>query len=164
MRYPIVAAGLALALNGAATQRLLAVDPDPSAKLASVLPARLRFQLASARVLAEQRLERHPECAALFAGLERDGEQVLRAAGFFVASAAEESATCIGAEAALFTTVGGSDIGICPQAFSRMTRTEAAAALLHEGLHHAGMGEQPYDPAALSSREITQLVRRQCGL
>ncbi len=34
-------------------------------------------------------------------------------------------------------------VGICPERFEKLTRWTAAARLIHEALHTAGMTEQP---------------------
>ena len=45
-----------------------------------------------------------------------------------------------------------------------MTVNEAAMLLLHEALHYAGLPERPVHRGAMSSKEISTLVRNRCGL
>lgn len=42
--------------------------------------------------------------------------------------------------------------------------SHAAATLIHEALHYAGLTERPSDPRGLSTNEINRVVRTQCGL
>jgi hypothetical protein len=64
----------------------------------------------------------------------------------------------------LVTRVHGDTIGVCGSGLSRLPVRETAARLLHELLHHAGMGERPHDPDGLFPEQITRRVKRACRL
>ena len=64
---------------------------------------------------------------------------------------------------AAVTSEGSAPTFVCRK-FSRISKREGAMILIHEALHHAGMGEWPKDPKALTSQAINQLVEEACGL
>jgi hypothetical protein len=39
----------------------------------------------------------------------------------------------------------------------------AAAVLIHEALHYAGLSEQPRDPQGMHARDIDRMVKKACG-
>jgi hypothetical protein len=127
------------------------------------IPAKVRFVLSSAYSIALSRLHHVESCAGLFSALGADGLEQLSGSVFLLASPEQEQRICRGRKSDAFTQVGGTRVGLCV-GFTRLTRLEAAVRLIHEALHHAGMTEKPVDPAALSSREINQLVKASCEL
>ena len=128
------------------------------------LPRAVSPHLRAARNLAVSRLRHGANCRALFEAEGADGILLLERATFHMATAIERSEICQPRRAAFFTTVRGTEIGVCPKGFGRLGSSHRAALLLHEALHHAGISEQPIDPRALSSTQLTRLVERQCHL
>lgn len=106
-------------------------------------------------------LDREPACRAIFEELGRDGHAVIGMMTFILADARAEVKVCPGAQA--FTVVGGSWVGVCRN-FAFLNESEAAVVILHEGLHHAGLTEWPFDLRALKSWQISAMVRERCGL
>jgi hypothetical protein len=110
---------------------------------------------------AVRALQREPRCHTMFTELGRNGIEVLSRTIFILANPRAEAGVCRGAEA--FTLVGGRWTGLC-RSFVRLSEEEAATIILHEALHHAGLGEHPADRRGMTSLEITSMVRRRCGL
>ncbi len=126
--------------------------------------AGLRWRLGVAHGLALDRLRRLPACRALFSELGSDGVEVVGGTVYHVATTDRELRTCSERSAAAFTTVGGGQVWLCPTRFTGMLRFEAAALILHEALHDAGMTEAPSTPDAPTSRQIATRVATACGL
>ena len=61
------------------------------------------------------------------------------------------------------TSIGGKTTWVCRKVGAH-TDERVAAALIHEALHHAGLGERPLNPLAMSSGEINTMVQRSCDL
>jgi hypothetical protein len=78
----------------------------------------------------------------------------------FPANPYKETERCRGAAA--YTHVGGPATRVC-QRFAAMSDEAAAAVLIHEALHHAGLGELPCYQDAGTSADIDHSVRRHCG-
>ncbi len=123
-----------------------------------------RLQVRRALGLAWRQLEHQPTCRKLFSDLGADGQQLLTEAEFMRAEKTPYAHICSRRLGVMGTEVGGQTIGICVDGFQRLDRHHAAALMLHEVLHHAGMREFPHDPNALTSREITTLVKQECDL
>jgi hypothetical protein len=60
-----------------------------------------------------------------------------------------------------YTTVGGRPVWICRH-FGRVVPEDAAAAVIHEALHLAGLDEDPRGRSAATSIEISREVRKAC--
>ena len=125
------------------------------------MPSRLRSTLESGFELAAQKLLHEPECRDLFADLGVDGLEMLSTTLYYRASLKMEKQVC--PRAFSFTLVGGAPTWVC-QRFAGLNNRRAAAVLLHEALHHAGMDEWPHDPDGLSPAAIDDLVEEACGL
>jgi len=125
------------------------------------VPSRLRSTLESGFELAVRRLSNKPGCRDLFAQLGADGVEMLSTTLYYQASLKMEKQVCAGALA--FTLVGGAPTWVC-QRFAKLNDRRAAAVLLHEALHHAGMDEWPHDPNGLPPAAIDDLVEEACGL
>jgi hypothetical protein len=125
------------------------------------MPCSVHRRLVTALELAEDAVQREPACEQLFRDLDADPRMLLSGARFTVANARHELSICPDAEA--FTVVGGRVTALC-RSYAGLTDLEAAAVILHEALHHAGMNEYPLDEEAPTSSEITHLVRTRCGL
>lgn len=126
--------------------------------------AEVRWRLERAHADALQRLEELPTCRALFESMGADGRDTLGRMVYREASSDAELDLCARRSAAAITTVGGRGVALCPSRFDRLTVHGAAALVLHEALHHAGLPEAPRTPGALTTREISARVRRACGL
>jgi hypothetical protein len=112
--------------------------------------------------LATERVQRVEQCRALFVRLGGDGADRLHRTLYYPPTP-EALATRCSRGALAATMVGSSATLLCP-AFGRLSARQAAAVLIHEALHFAGLPERPHDPAANSSTEITNLVKGSCGL
>lgn len=112
--------------------------------------------------LAAEKVQQVEQCRALFVRLGGDGADRLRRTLYYPPTPEALASRCNrGALAA--TMVGSSATLLCP-AFGRLSTRQAAAVLIHEALHFAGLPERPHDPTARSSTEITGLVKSSCGL
>ena len=121
-------------------------------------------QLQIARELAVTRLQEQERCRDLFLANDANGIDLLRNSTFRLATPTEHERVCRRRRAALFTHIAGSEIVVCTGEFQRLPVRHRAAMLLHEALHHAGVSEQPFDPDALTSAELTRLVELRCRL
>jgi hypothetical protein len=160
--------GFLIVVLGAAASGL-ASQPAPaaSAEAAGVAPrisrrvtSRLRSTIESGFQLAVQKLSTEPGCRDLFAELGADGREMLSTTLYYQADLKTEKQVC--SRALAFTIVGGAPTWVC-QRFARLNDRRAAAVLLHEALHHAGMGEWPNDPDGPTPAEIDELVADACG-
>lgn len=124
------------------------------------VPSRLRSALESGFGLAVQRLSNEPACRDLFTRLGADGVEMLSTTLYYQASLKMEKAVC--SDALAYTVVGGAPTWVC-QRFARLNERRAAAVLLHEALHHAGMDEWPHDLNGLAPAAIDDLVEKACG-
>jgi hypothetical protein len=131
----------------------------------------VRSNLEAGFKLAVERVHEVEACRDLFARLGADGLEMLATGLYFpVDSYRREVEVCgrntransRGAENLAYTTVGGAPTFICRH-FARVSTETAAMALIHEALHHAGLAERPHDRLAMSSTEITEIVRESCG-
>jgi hypothetical protein len=132
------------------------VEPMVSGNLSDPVWRRLRVAFAS----AQGRIRTKPDCSALFTTLGADGFQLLMEARFAPATSEGNRNVCERATAG--TRVGSRTITLCP-AFAAVSVNEAALVLIHEVLHHAGLGEKPADPGGLTSAEINRLVEVHCS-
>jgi hypothetical protein len=119
----------------------------------------VRSKIEAGFRLALQRVNQVPACADLFAALGADGTEVLSTTLYYGAELKMEMRVCPGALA--YTLVGGAPTWLCRR-FARLSDERAAAILLHEALHHAGMDEWPHDPQAAPASAINELVEDAC--
>jgi hypothetical protein len=122
----------------------------------------LRSRLETGFPLALERLRREPGCGQLFGDLDAEGPVVLATSIYLMPDPAQTERMCDRGVIAI-TRIGQPATYLCP-GFARLGGEQAAIALLHEGLHYAGLPERPPDPQALSSSEINLVVRSRCGL
>jgi hypothetical protein len=111
--------------------------------------------------LAITQLGRHRECRDLFTNLGADGLEMLSTTLYYPAGVQQERDVCRRGEA--YTLVGGAPTWLCRR-FAWVSDRWAALLVLHEALHHAGLGEWPHDRKAPSSQEINEMVSEACGL
>lgn len=162
-----VAASSPTTVAGSSDESASKIDRSSPVAIATVsgpTPSKLRWQISQAIRLALRHLEESPQCRELFKPLHQDGVELLAQATLQVASSETEVRICRRRSASAFTTVGGQLTVVCPQLFGKLTPQKAAAILIHEALHQAGLEEWPRDPNGLTSQEITTLVRRSCDL
>jgi hypothetical protein len=135
------------------------VAPDVRAKLET------GFELAVERVLEVE------SCRELFTRLGADPIIILETGLYFqVVSYYREIELCGRNVAAnsrradnlSYTKVGGTPTWICRN-FASVSDEVASITVIHEALHHAGLTESPSDKTAMSSVEITDMVRKACG-
>ncbi len=137
--------------------------PDPGRPAAHVhkeVDAELGSLLHDAFERALRRVASRPECARLFEGLAMNGEQALCRTLYIAAPANLEEGRC--SRSFAITHVGSPVTWVC-STVRRETAARVAGVLIHEALHHAGLTEQPADPSAMTSAQITKLVRSRCG-
>lgn len=144
---------------------------DFEPRIYPTMPERLRAKLEVGFELAVARVREVDTCRGLFARLGADGLETLATGVYFpLESYRRELEVCghnnapgsRGAGTLAFTFVGGSRTFVCRQ-FAWVTTEVAAAALIHEALHHAGLTERPHDRHAMASTEITAMVEEACG-
>ena len=129
----------------------------------ATVPVQLRAKLATSFGLALKQLNTRSACQGLFEQLHANGH-VMLATTIYIASDGEHAIKmCDRAGGAAYTWLGQPATYLCPS-FARLTRQDAAMSLLHEALHYAGLPERPVHRDAMSSREISALVRDRCGL
>ena len=134
------------------------------------MPKRVSARLEAGFELAVERVREVESCGDLFAELGADAIETLTTGLYLpvdsyrreVEVCGRNSATSSeGAENLAYTTVGGAPTWICRH-FARVSTETAAVAVIHEALHHAGLTERPHDRMAMSSIEITRMVKRAC--
>ena len=143
-----------------ASLNLAVQTPVVAPRISQSVPSRLRSKLESGFELALQKLAHEPKCRDMFTDLGADGVEMLSTTFYTQASLKMEKQVC--SRAFGFTLVGGAPTWVCQQ-FARLNDRRAAAVLLHEALHHAGMDEWPHDPKGLAPSAIDDLVEKACG-
>ena len=117
-------------------------------------------QLSVAFPLAIAKLNNVSRCRDLFAALSADGFSILLQTRYTAAGRAPGPCQ---AGAFAYTTVGGLVVTLC-EGFAALPPSVAAAVLLHEALHAAGLGEWPIEAEAATSSATTAAVRSACAL
>jgi hypothetical protein len=134
------------------------------------MPKPVSAKLEAGFELAVERVRDVESCADLFAELGADALETLTTGVYLpVDTYQREIEVCgrnfatssKGAENLAYTTVGGAPTWICRH-FARVSDDTAAVAVIHEALHHAGLPEKPHDRTAMSSIEITRMVKKAC--
>jgi hypothetical protein len=130
--------------------------------ISSKVSVKNRRKILGAFDVALERVQVVPECRELFTELDADGVNALDMVVFLPIGRAEARGNvCKGTSAA--TLVGGGPIWVCRD-FSRLSDIQAAMVIIHEALHHAGLGEYPQDPDGMTSVVINQMVMKECDL
>jgi hypothetical protein len=126
---------------------------------ADPLTPRQTFILNNAKPVAQRALADHESCRDLFADLNRtDGAWVLANTTYRNWS---QNSNCSGNNA--FTVPNWLTVYLC-SGFEALGVNDAAATLIHEGLHSAGMLESPKYPNEMTSSQIQALVEQACHL
>lgn len=131
-------------------------------RVSSKLSPRLSRKLESAFDLAVAHIEENPECQRLFSDLARGPRETLAQALYNPAPGRFEQQVCRRGVSA-FTRVGSATTYLC-RSFARLAPPRAAAAVIHEALHQAGLPEAPGYPGAPLSNEINEWVAARCQL
>ncbi|HEX2164705.1 MAG TPA: hypothetical protein VHM02_12210 [Thermoanaerobaculia bacterium] len=120
-----------------------------------------RSQLNRATPIAIERLQNRAGCARLFADLNRTNGQVVIELTTYRDWSNHDAC---GKGAPAFTTPNRLTVFLCPP-FERLSVYDAAATLIHEALHSAGLTEKPnYPDAEMTTTEIQRMVDTACGL
>jgi hypothetical protein len=122
----------------------------------------VRAKLYESFGLASEKVAQLEPCRALFVRLGSEGADRLRQTLYYPPTPEVLSGRCD--KGALAATMRGSSATLLCPAFGMLATRQAAAVLIHEALHFAGLPERPHDRAAMSSTEITNLVKSACGL
>lgn len=120
-----------------------------------------RRKLIASLETAQAALRREPGCRAMFRELGTDGISVLRSSAFIGASLHDEHGVCRHANA--FSAVGARWTRLC-RSFAFLSDVDGAVVVLHEALHHAGLGEWPSDLSGDRSIAISARVALRCRL
>jgi hypothetical protein len=136
------------------------------------MPAPVKEKLEAGFEIAVERIRSVKACADLFNRLGADGIEMLKTGLFFPVDTYRREVEVCGrnpggqtrfSKNLAYTTVGGAPTWICRD-FSKVTDMHAASTVIHEALHHAGLSERPIDRTAMSSVEISKMVKKACGL
>lgn len=157
MAFPLPVCGAGRPMGTAATAAVEATVPRTS----GALPTLVNVRLAQAFPLAVARAREAAGCRALFDRLGANGRTELSATLYYAATPRQETQFC-GRGSAAITMVRSPQTRLCPS-FGALTPDWAATILIHEALHHAGLGEWPVDPHGMSSPDINRMVRRNCA-
>jgi hypothetical protein len=118
---------------------------------------RVKEKLNSGYQVAIDRICSIHRCHELFAPFGVDGFETLTATLYYPANPRRETYVCD--KALAFTTLQASQTWLCRR-FSRLSDEYAATILIHEALHHAGLGKHHPE---MSSGDIDIKVKRACG-
>ena len=130
-------------------------------RISGSLYPRIHNKLQQAYPLAVEHLRDNPECRNLFAELGADGLEKLSITSYRQSTMMMERSFCRGGVSAV-TVVECPQVRLCKR-FASLGTVHAAATLIHEALHFAGMSEKPLDPQGLEPREIDRMVKKACG-
>ena len=121
-----------------------------------------RDQLVTAIQVALERVRDVPECRGMFTELGADGIETLSRLSLYPIGR-HEAKTNVCSSAVAYTYVGGGPTWICRK-FWRLSDKQAVMVVIHEALHHAGLGEKPSNPNGMSVAAINRMVTERCGL
>lgn len=133
----------------------------PVPNLRGALPSAVEDNLREAFALALDRVREVPTCRSLFEPFRSSGNQRLTTTLYSPPGARPRRGSC-SKGALAYTNVGSSITHLCV-GFGGLSLEQAAIVLIHEALHFAGMEEAPFFDGALTSKEINELVRDECG-
>ena len=118
--------------------------------------------LNQAKSAANNRLSTVASCEKMFDDLGANGANVLSATTYRDGGGSSKCTSRPGAAAV--TDVGAYTVFLCGSNFTRLSANGAATIVIHEALHSAGMSENPPDPNAKTSAEISAMVQANCSL
>jgi hypothetical protein len=125
------------------------------------LSKRVESSVEQALAVVTDRLENSAQCRSLFEPFDADGSEFLGDTYYQPAPLLQERRVCRNASA--FTVVRHSVTYLC-RSFARLPTARAAAILIHEALHFAGLRESPTHLGAPASGEINHRVAQSCNL
>lgn len=159
------AAAAAVAIGGA-----LGDDPPIGPFIHPSMAPGVRAKLEVGLELAAKRVREIEACGDLFAQLGVDGIDMLSTSLYLqVDSHRREVQVCgrdgaassWGGKTLAYTKVGAPATWICRH-LARVPAEVVAVAVIHEALHHGGLTEWPSDRLAMTSEEITRMVKKAC--
>lgn len=119
-------------------------------------------RLNEAKSTANNRLTNNADCAQMFTDLGANGANVIANTTYRDGT---NTAKCqSNVDAGAWTEVGGAVVYLCGSQFTNQSPDEAAVIVIHEALHDAGLNENPPDTTAMTSAQISAMVRQKCGL
>jgi len=118
--------------------------------------------LNQAKSAANNRLSTVTSCEKMFDDLGANGANVISATTYRDGGGSSKCTSRPGAAAV--TDVGAYTVFLCGSNFTRLSANGAATIVIHEALHSAGMSENPPDPNAKTSAEISAMVQANCSL
>lgn len=134
------------------------------------LAPEIRANLETALEIAAERVREIEACGDLFTQLGADGLDMLNTGLYLQADSLQGrvricgrdgAASSWGGKTLAYTQVGAASTWICRR-FARVPADIAAVAVIHEALHHAGLTEWPADRTAMTSEQITRMVKKAC--
>jgi len=134
------------------------------------LAPQIRANLENALDLAAERVREIEACGDLFTRLGANGLDMLNTSLYLQADSLQGrvricgrdgAASSWGGKTLAYTQVGAASTWIC-RSFARVPADNAAVTVIHEALHHAGLTEWPADRTAMTSEQITRLVKKAC--
>lgn len=163
-----IAKASAEALSGVEETSVQEMAAEP--RFHSAMDPEVRAKLEAGLEIAFVRLREIDACSDLFSRLGVDGIEMLRSGHFLQVNNHYREVRICGRNGAVrseggrnfaYTRVGGSLIWICRHV-ARVSDEVSAVIVIHEALHHAGLTEWPSDRLAMTSKEITRMVKRAC--
>jgi hypothetical protein len=155
-------AGMPASGVGAAYNAALEGGINEHPLVVGTLPEKVQRQLGYGYQVALQRLRNVEPCQGLFAELGVDGIEMLSTTIYLPPKYDFELQACDNGATA-FTFVGAPQTRLC-DSFGRLSKSWSAVLLIHEALHHAGLGERPQDPNGPTPRQINRMVAKSCEL
>ncbi len=122
-----------------------------------------RERLLGSFQIAIDRVQDVPQCREMFTELGADALETITRVYFTPIGIYGARANICNGTVAYTLVGGGPTTWICHE-FSRMTDAQAAKIIIHEALHHAGLGEWPRDPGGMRSAAINRMVAKRCNL
>jgi hypothetical protein len=147
-----------VATSGAVVAALDEVRVEP--RISGTLHKKTEAKLREAFEVAVAHVRDRPECQDLFAQFGTDGLEKLSTSLYYRSTGMMERRVCRGGVSA-FTFIGSPQVRLCNR-FASLSNDRAAAALVHEALHFAGMTEAPRDPHGPSPGDIDRMVSKAC--
>ena len=111
---------------------------------------------------ANNKLTSLPDCEKMYDDLGANGPTVISSTTYRDGTNTTDCNNHPGAAAV--TQPGSYTVLLCGSVFTNLSSSGAAIVVIHEGLHSAGMTENPPDTTAKTSDQINQMVMANCGL
>lgn len=118
--------------------------------------------LNQGKSIANNKLSTIPACEKMFDDLGANGANVIAATTYRDGTGSSKCTSRPGAAAV--TDVGSYTVLLCGSSFTSLSANGAATIVTHEALHSAGMSENPPDPNAKTSEQISTMVQANCSL